>query len=195
MDNKTTDDDITLNISSYDVFALSDKKQFTGNQLAVFSGDGCDALSEKQMQQLATEMNYAESSFLFTNSSANGNGNQKFKYRIFTSESELNFAGHPTLGTAYHALEHFVRKQTSRKRKGEEEEDAEAAQSLTTADSPNKDAVTLETKHGLIIPVWKDPITTGLLWMEQQIPKREPVNDSVNCDMLSGGHLAKLLKC
>ncbi|CAB9521405.1 Uncharacterized isomerase [Seminavis robusta] len=49
---------VTIDVSTYDVFAA---KQFAGNQLAVFSGAACQDLTTEQMQQLAKEMNYAES--------------------------------------------------------------------------------------------------------------------------------------
>jgi trans-2,3-dihydro-3-hydroxyanthranilate isomerase len=75
-----------------DVFAVD---KYTGNQLAVFT-DAAD-LSDAQMQRLAKEINYSESTFITSTSLHDGG----YNVRIFTPEKELPFAGHPTLGTAY----------------------------------------------------------------------------------------------
>jgi trans-2,3-dihydro-3-hydroxyanthranilate isomerase len=65
----------------------------TGNQLAVFTD--ARGLDDEQMQALAREMNYSESTFVLP---AEGEGTVRM--RIFTPTVELPFAGHPTLGTA-----------------------------------------------------------------------------------------------
>jgi trans-2,3-dihydro-3-hydroxyanthranilate isomerase len=66
-----------------------------GNQLAVFlDGDG---LTDAQMQALAGELNLSETTFCFPKLGAAGEG---VRARIFTTQEELPFAGHPTLGTA-----------------------------------------------------------------------------------------------
>lgn len=74
-----------------DVFA---EEKYTGNQLAVFTD--VSPLSDKQMQCIAKEMNYSETTFVSEDIRAGG-----YDVRIFTPEQELPFAGHPTLGTAY----------------------------------------------------------------------------------------------
>lgn len=75
-----------------DVFA---EEKYTGNQLAVFTDAG--SLSDKQMQRIAKEMNYSETTFVVSPDVREGG----YDVRIFTLEQELPFAGHPTLGTAY----------------------------------------------------------------------------------------------
>ncbi len=65
-----------------------------GNQLAVFT-DG-RRLDDDRMQRLAREMNLSETVFVLP---AEGEGDARI--RIFTPLSELSFAGHPTLGTAF----------------------------------------------------------------------------------------------
>jgi trans-2,3-dihydro-3-hydroxyanthranilate isomerase len=70
-------------------------KAYAGNQLAVFP-DG-EGLTEKQMQVLAREINFSETTFIFKASKPDAD----FDIRIFTPKSELPFAGHPVLGTAY----------------------------------------------------------------------------------------------
>ena len=74
-----------------DVFA---EKPFAGNQLAVFIGNP----STETMQTLALEMNYSETTFITSNSMQSNGG---WDVRIFTPATEVPFAGHPTLGTAY----------------------------------------------------------------------------------------------
>src|SRR5438045_9581938 len=68
-----------------------------GNPLAVFT-DG-RGLNDAEMQALAREMNLSETTFILPHDAATETREGK-KVRIFTVETELPFAGHPTLGTA-----------------------------------------------------------------------------------------------
>ncbi len=81
-----------------DVFACD---RYTGNPLAVVLN--AEALSEIAMQQIAQEMNYSETTFIGQTSSPD----RGYPVRIFTPKTELPFAGHPTLGTAY-VIKYFV---------------------------------------------------------------------------------------
>ncbi len=74
-----------------DVFA---ERKYAGNQLAVFRGAG--GLSSEEMQQIAREINFSETTFILSDEQRNGG----FDVRIFTPGEEVPFAGHPTLGTA-----------------------------------------------------------------------------------------------
>ena len=49
------------------------------------------------MQRIAKEINFSETTFI----ARIYNENNIYGARIFTPESELSFAGHPTLGTAF----------------------------------------------------------------------------------------------
>jgi len=84
-----------------DVFA---EGKYSGNQLAVFRNAG--HLSDIEMQKIAKEMNYSETTFIVSGKMKD-NG---YDVRIFTPETEVPFAGHPTLGTAYVILHEFIRK-------------------------------------------------------------------------------------
>jgi trans-2,3-dihydro-3-hydroxyanthranilate isomerase len=65
-----------------------------GNPVAVFiDGEG---LSEDTMQRAARELNLSETVFLFA-----GEHGSDARVRIFTPTSELPFAGHPMLGSAF----------------------------------------------------------------------------------------------
>jgi trans-2,3-dihydro-3-hydroxyanthranilate isomerase len=66
----------------------------TGNQLAVFTD--AREIPEEQLQRLAKEMNFSETTFVYPPES-----DGHVRMRIFTPSSELPFAGHPTLGTAF----------------------------------------------------------------------------------------------
>jgi trans-2,3-dihydro-3-hydroxyanthranilate isomerase len=68
--------------------------RFGGNQLAVLPE--ADGLSDRQMQQIAREFNFSESTFVF----APQTGHTR-KVRIFTPTTEVPFAGHPNIGTAF----------------------------------------------------------------------------------------------
>jgi trans-2,3-dihydro-3-hydroxyanthranilate isomerase len=75
-----------------DVFA---EEKYAGNQLAVVRN--AKDISDIDMQRIAKEMNYSETTFILTDNDKDGG----FDVRIFTPEEELPFAGHPTLGTAF----------------------------------------------------------------------------------------------
>lgn len=70
---------------------------FAGNQLAVFPDAG--HLSTEQMQMLARETNLSETTFVCRRDTA-VEQERGVRVRIFTTEEEFPFAGHPTLGTA-----------------------------------------------------------------------------------------------
>jgi trans-2,3-dihydro-3-hydroxyanthranilate isomerase len=65
-----------------------------GNQVAVFTDGG--GLSDEVMQRAAREMNLSETVFLLT-----PDDDADARIRIFTPTTELPFAGHPVLGTAF----------------------------------------------------------------------------------------------
>jgi trans-2,3-dihydro-3-hydroxyanthranilate isomerase len=69
-------------------------RPFTGNQLAVFTdGRGVEPAT---MQALALEIGFSETVFVLP---AESDGDVRI--RIFTPRTELPFAGHPVLGTAF----------------------------------------------------------------------------------------------
>jgi len=80
-----------IHYSIVDVFS---EGKYTGNPLAVFKNSG--SLSNSEMQKIAREMNFSETTFILSNSKNKGG----YDVRIFTPKEEIPFAGHPTLGTA-----------------------------------------------------------------------------------------------
>ncbi len=81
-----------------DVFC---EDRYSGNQLlTVF--DAADIPSET-MQAIASEINFSETTFILSHSQRDGG----YDVRIFTPARELQFAGHPTLGTA-HLIREFI---------------------------------------------------------------------------------------
>ena len=71
---------------------------FEGNQLAVYPKPG--ALTAAQMQKVAQEMNFSETTFIYPPESGGD-----VRMRIFTPGDELPMAGHPTIGSTF-ALAH-----------------------------------------------------------------------------------------
>ena len=127
-----------LNFYIVDVFAVG---KYTGNQLAVFTGDGVGGLSDREMQRIAKEMNYSETTFIISPEMRDGG----YEVRIFTPAKELPFAGHPTLGTA------FILQQ-------------EIIQSLV-------DTVILNLKVGQIpVSLYYQDAAVDVLWMRQKTP-------------------------
>lgn len=70
-----------------------------GNALAVFFD--AIGLDDPTMQKIAREMNLSETTFVFPPQHADSAA----RVRIFTPGKEMNFAGHPTIGTAWVARE------------------------------------------------------------------------------------------
>jgi trans-2,3-dihydro-3-hydroxyanthranilate isomerase len=85
-----------------DVFA---EKKYAGNQLAVFLG--AEALSTEEMQKIAREINFAESTFI-TKIQPEKNSAE---IRIFTVEHEMKFAGHPIIGTSWVLMNKIIESQ------------------------------------------------------------------------------------
>jgi trans-2,3-dihydro-3-hydroxyanthranilate isomerase len=70
-------------------------RAFGGNPLAVILDAG--GLSTAQMQAIASEFNYSETTFVLPPRDSAHDA----QVRIFTVNSEIPFAGHPNVGTAY----------------------------------------------------------------------------------------------
>ena len=79
-----------------DVFT---EEPFLGNPVAVVHG--ADDLTDEEMQRFANWTNLSETTFLL----APADERADYLVRIFTPDSELPFAGHPTLGSAHAWLE------------------------------------------------------------------------------------------
>ena len=75
----------------YDVFT---ETAFGGNQLAIFPD--ARGLPQEKLQQIAAEFNFAEVTFVYPPKDPAHSA----RVRIFTPTSEIDFAGHPTIGTA-----------------------------------------------------------------------------------------------
>jgi trans-2,3-dihydro-3-hydroxyanthranilate isomerase len=129
-----------------DVFA---EEKYAGNQLAVFRNAG--ALSTAQMQKIANEMHFSETTFILSDEKRNG----RYDVRIFTPSNELPFAGHPTLGTAY-----VIRRSLA---------------------NENIDKIVLNLKVGQIpVTFEKDKENQEMLWMKQIPPVFGRTFDATN---------------
>ncbi len=115
-----------------DVFTT---QRYGGNQLATFVD--CESLSDAEMQKIARELNFSETTFITSRQPHEGG----YDVRIFTPNVEVDFAGHPTLGTA-----HIIRNKLH----------------LTDANE-----VTLNLRVGKIPVVFAETF----LWMRQMPPK------------------------
>jgi trans-2,3-dihydro-3-hydroxyanthranilate isomerase len=120
-------------------------RALTGNPLAVFTD--ARALDTPTMQALAREMNLSESTFVLP-----AEEGCDARIRIFTPATELPFAGHPVLGTAF-VLAAMRKPATS-------------------------DTIRLGTRAG-IIPVRLAQATgrPGFGWMQQPLPSHAPFGD------------------
>lgn len=73
--------------------------RFKGNPVAVVLDS--EGISSEQMQQIANWTNLSETTFVLRPT----DGSADYQVRIFTPNSEIPFAGHPTIGTAHALLE------------------------------------------------------------------------------------------
>jgi trans-2,3-dihydro-3-hydroxyanthranilate isomerase len=80
----------TLPYHVVDVFAA---RPYAGNPLAVVLG--ADDLPTESLQAMAREFNLSETTFPMASDRAD------YRVRIFTPSTELPFAGHPSIGTAW----------------------------------------------------------------------------------------------
>lgn len=118
-----------------DVFG---ERRYSGNALATFIDAG--HLPDGEMQGIARELNLSETTFVLSRRPGEGGG---YGVRIFTPAAEVDFAGHPTLGTAFIIRRHLIGR-----------------------DVP---AVTLDLKAGRV-PVAFPEGEDGPLWMSQVPP-------------------------
>jgi trans-2,3-dihydro-3-hydroxyanthranilate isomerase len=126
----------------YDVFTDT---PLAGNQLAVFVDAA--GLSDDEMQSIAREMNYSETTFVLPATDIKAIR----RVRIFTPGAELPFAGHPTIGTTF-ALAH-----TNIVRSGEEL------------------PVHLQLGIGILpVDLLFEGEQLSFVWMHQRLPEFEP---------------------
>ncbi|GAA2549720.1 PhzF family phenazine biosynthesis protein [Winogradskya consettensis] len=79
---------------AYEIVDVFTDRPFAGNPLAVVFG--AEALAGDQMQALAREFNLSETVFVLPPTEIEAT----YRARIFTPETELPFAGHPSVGAA-----------------------------------------------------------------------------------------------
>jgi trans-2,3-dihydro-3-hydroxyanthranilate isomerase len=127
--------------------------RFGGNQLAVLPE--ASGLSDRQMQQIAREFNFAESTFVFPPEAGHTR-----KVRIFTPAIEVPFAGHPNVGTAF-ALA--------------------TAGEFGPIDGSIK--VTFEEKAGLVpVSIHR---REGRIWCELSAPQRLSLGKTISVEMVA----------
>jgi len=126
-----------------DVFA---EEKYAGNQLAVFQN--VDALSDGEMQKIAREMNFSETTFILSDRQRDGG----YDVRIFTPGEEVPFAGHPTLGTAYVIARDLIEKPVDR--------------------------INLNLKVGQIPVTFAKDEEREILWMKQKTPEFGPTAEA-----------------
>jgi trans-2,3-dihydro-3-hydroxyanthranilate isomerase len=134
-----------------DVFADT---RFGGNQLAVLPE--AQGLSDRQMQQVAREFNFSETTFVLPAEQGHTR-----RVRIFTPAAEIPFAGHPNVGTA------FVLAATG---------------ALGPIDTALR--VTFEERAGLVpITIHR---RQGTLWCQLSAPERLSLGKIVPVEVLAG---------
>ena len=134
-----------------DVFTT---QMFSGNQLAVVPE--AQGLSESQMQNIAKEFNFSETTFVFPPEAG-----QTKKVRIYTPNTEVPFAGHPNIGTAF-----ILAKDGA----------------FGTFDTGKE--VVFEEKAGLVpVKIKKDE--SGYIWCELSAPEILSIGDPVSKSLVA----------
>ena len=82
-------------MSQFYIVDVFGEQPYAGNPLAVVVG--ANDLSDETMQQISAETNYSETTFV----SSMPDPDPGYRVRIFTPAREIDFAGHPILGTAW----------------------------------------------------------------------------------------------
>ena len=127
----------------YVVIDVFTDRPLTGNQLAVFT-DARD-IPEDDLRRLARELNFSETTFVYP-PDADGH----VRMRIFTPATEVPFAGHPTLGTAF-----------------------------VLAAPLQLGEIRIETGRGTVpVRVEREGARISFGWMEQPLPSIEPFDRS-----------------
>ena len=135
-----------LPYSTCDVFTDT---RFGGNQLAVLPE--AEGLSDEQMQQIAREFNFSETTFVLPPQAGHDR-----RVRIFTPSREVPFAGHPNVGTAFVLAAMGV---------------------FGPLDAPRQ--VTFEEGAGLV-PVTIDKRQGGRIWCELTAPQSLTLGQTVS---------------
>ncbi|HEU5441611.1 MAG TPA: PhzF family phenazine biosynthesis protein [Ktedonobacterales bacterium] len=132
----------------YDVFT---RVPFGGNQLAVFLDAA--GLPDGEMQAIAREMNYSESTFVLPASDTKA----LRRVRIFTPGGELPIAGHPVIGTTF----------------------ALAAEGMLPAAEPSP--IYLQLGVGTLpVELLFEEQRLSFVWMHQPVPRFEPWRGDAN---------------
>ena len=88
----------SLDYTTLDVFTTT---RFGGNPLAlILLQETQQPPTQAEKQAIAREFNYSETVFLHLSSASHAA--REWTYDIFTTDRELPFAGHPTIGTAWY---------------------------------------------------------------------------------------------
>jgi trans-2,3-dihydro-3-hydroxyanthranilate isomerase len=131
-----------VNAFRYVVCDVFTDKPLEGNQLAVFTD--AREIREELLQPLAREMNFSETVFVLPPEQGG-----HARIRIFTPATELPFAGHPTLGSAF-----------------------------VLAAPLQLGEIRLETQAGIItVRLEREGARISFGWMEQLVPSVEPIAD------------------
>jgi trans-2,3-dihydro-3-hydroxyanthranilate isomerase len=127
--------------------------RFGGNQLAVLPE--AQGLSDRQMQQVAREFNFSESAFVLPPE----RGHTR-RVRIFTPISEIPFAGHPNVGTAFVLA---------------------TVGAFGPIEAPT--TVTFEEKAGVVSVTIRQ--REGTLWCELSAPQRLSLGNTISAESLA----------
>ena len=128
--------------------------RFGGNQLAVLPEAA--GLSDEQMQRIAREFNYSETTFVLP-----AEAGHTRRVRIFTPPREVPFAGHPNIGTAFVLA---------------------GMGAFGSLDEPL--SVTFEEQAGLV-PVAVHKRREGRIWCELTAPQRLTLGTSISAESVA----------
>lgn len=156
-----------------DVFT---RRRFGGNQLAIVLD--AEGLSDAEMQAIAREMNYSETTFVLPAQTPEA----LCRVRIFTPVAELPFAGHPVVGTAW-VLAREGRLPLAPL--GKDQPNSDTMIDIPADQAGNQTFVgraTLQLKIGplAVVVLGTAPDQPAFVWMDQPLPESRPWRGDVD---------------
>lgn len=151
---------MTVNPLTYTIVDVFAEHKYEGNQLAVFRHAA--HLTSEEMLAITREMNFSETTFILSDEPTEAG----YEVRIFTPTEEVEFAGHPTLGSAFVIQNEIIGKPV--------------------------DQIKLKLKVGTIPVTFDDTSTNGMAWMQQQRPMFGEIVDAETVAKMLGFPLTSI---
>lgn len=162
---------------SYYVCDVFTEQRFGGNPLAVVPD--ARGLSDSQMQQLASEFNLSETTFVLPPEQGHTR-----RVRIFTPRTEIPFAGHPNIGTAFVLAQQGLLDITPHQASKTDTVTNMVTNVVTNMVTNMVTNIVFEESAGLV-PMRIQMAASGAVWCELQAPNPLKVGQTLSSGLLA----------